>query len=711
MLQLLQHQKTGEIIVEEIPAPKCFPNGILVELSHSLISAGTEKTSVDNAKASLLERARRQPDQVKLVLDFIKKEGIFATLERVRAKLDSYKTLGYSAAGVVIESDCDEFKVGDKVAVAGTGYANHSEICAIPKNLAVKLADNVSMEQAAYTTVASIALQGVRQAKTQIGENVAVIGLGLIGQITVQLLKINGANVIGFDIDESTFELARNLGCLNVYKSSKEFVKEAISNINSGGFDSVIITASANSNQPIELAIDLLRKRGKIIIVGAVPMNIPRDNFYRKELELLIATSYGPGRYDPMYEELGYDYPLPFVRWTENRNMQTIVDLLSQKKLNFDILTTHRFDIQEANKAYKLISGEVKEKYIGILLDYPKRERKNNSNVIINNKPISEQKVKIGFIGTGAFAQNYLLPALQKCDVEFVGIANSSSLTSMNVAKRFNFREAFSDGIQLIQKKDVDFVFCASKHNSHYYYVSEALKNQKPIYVEKPLAITQSELDQIAELYVQNNTPIMVGFNRRFSDSFLSIQKYFGVRKEPMNIIYRVNAGYIPKSSWIQQAEHGGRIIGEVCHFIDTLLFLTKAKPIEVFAYNVSSMQSDFSNNDNLSIVIKFSDGSVGTIIYTSAGDSSLPKEYCEIYCQGKVAIMDNFTKVYFYVGGKKRELKFDGEKGIKREIKTVIEAKKLGKEMPISFDEIYSTTKATFLILDSLKQGKPMSF
>ncbi|MGB9701403.1 MAG: bi-domain-containing oxidoreductase [Candidatus Kapaibacteriota bacterium] len=711
MLQLLQHQKTGEIIIEEIPAPRCFPNGILVELSHSLISAGTEKNSVDNAKASLLERARRQPDQVKLVIDFIKKEGLFATLERVKAKLDSYKTLGYSAAGVVIESDCDEFKIGDRVAVAGAGYANHSEICAIPKNLAVKLPENVTTEEAAYTTVASIALQGVRQAETQLGENVAVIGLGLIGQITVQLLKANGANVVGFDIDESTFDLAKKLGCQNVFKSSKEFVKEAIFSTNSSGFDSVIITASANSNQPIELAIDLLRKRGKIIVVGAVPMNIPRDNFYRKELELRIATSYGPGRYDPNYEELGYDYPLAFVRWTENRNMQAIIELLSQKKLNFSILTTHKFDIQEANNAYKLISGEVKEKYIGILLYYPQRENKNKSFVQINNKPVNDAKVKVGFIGTGSFAQNYLMPALQKCDVEFIALANSSSLTTMNVAKRFNFREAYSNGLEVIKNDTVDLIFCASQHSSHYYYVSESLKHNKAIYVEKPLAIKQNELDEIAELYSKNNTPIMVGFNRRFSDAFLSIEKFFETRREPMNIIYRVNAGFIPKSSWIQQPEQGGRIIGEVCHFIDTLIFLTKSKPAELYAYNISSSQTELSNNDNLSIIIKFADGSVGTIIYTSAGDSSLPKEYCEIFCQSKVAIMDNFTKVRFYQGGKVKEMNFDGEKGIKREVQTVIQAKKLGKQMPIPFEDIYITTKATFLILDSLKQGKPMNF
>ncbi|HAW08946.1 MAG TPA: oxidoreductase, partial [Bacteroidetes bacterium] len=321
MLQIFQHQKTGEIVIEELPTPKCFPGGILVETQCSLISAGTEKTSVASAKLSLLERVIHQPEQVKLVLDFIKKEGVYSTAQRVMRQLDSYKGFGYSAAGIVVESDCEEFSVGDRVAIAGAGYANHAEINSVPKNLAVKIPETVGLDVAAFTTVATIALQGIRQAAPEIGENVAVIGLGLIGQITVQLLRAGGQSVVGFDIDENTFELAKQNGCQAVFPSSKEYIKDAIYKTQNLGFDKVIITASTSSDEPIELAIELARKRGIIVVVGAVPMNIQRGKFYQKELELKISTSYGPGRYDPFYEEVGRDYPYAYVRWTEQRNM------------------------------------------------------------------------------------------------------------------------------------------------------------------------------------------------------------------------------------------------------------------------------------------------------------------------------------------------------------------------------------------------------
>ncbi len=709
MLQLLQHQKTGEIIIDDIPAPKCFPNGILVETNYSVISAGTEKTSVDNAKASLIERAKRQPDQVKIVLDFIKKEGIFSTWARVKSKLDSYKTLGYSASGRVIETDCSDFQVGDYVAIAGAGYANHGEICSVPKNLAVKISEQVSLQDAAYTTIAAIALQGVRQAKVKIGENIAVIGLGLIGQITVQLLKANGANVVGFDIDESTFQLANEFGCSYVFPSNKDFVKEAIFNTNSAGFDSVLVTASANSNQPVELAIELLRKRGKIIIVGAVPMIIPRDNFYRKELELKIATSYGPGRYDPFYEELGEDYPIGFVRWTENRNMQSILNLLAKNQLNFQKLTTHQFPLQEANKAYQLISGEVKEKYLGIVLSYSARDNKNIKSIELKKEGKPKSKINIGFIGTGTFAQNYLLPALQKCDVEFHSIANSTPLTSLNVGKRFNFKVATNNTQEIISNNEIDIVFCATRHNSHAYYVMEAIKHNKTIFIEKPLAISLDELEKIDELYKIHQTPFIVGFNRRFSEPFLKINDFINNRSEPLNMLYRINAGAIPKNHWVQQPENGGRIIGEVCHFIDTMTFLAKSLPVQVYAYNTSTSQKEFAANDNIGILLKFRDGSIGNIIYTSEGAQSLPKEYFEVHTSSKSAIMDNFTKVKLFQGGKLQENSFNGEKGIQNEVKQIIQSIKNRLPMPINYNEIFAVSKATILAIDSIKFGKPL--
>lgn len=709
MLQVLQHQKTGEVIVDELPPPQCFPNGILVETRYSLISAGTEKTSVDNAKSSILQRVKRQPEQVKLVMDFIKKEGLFSTLERVKAKLDSYKTLGYSASGIVLESDCPEFIPGDRVAIAGAGYANHSEICAIPKNLAVKVPVEADMADAAYTTVAAIALQGVRIANPHIGDNVAVIGLGLIGQITVQLLKANGCNVVGFDIDPSTFEIAKQFGCQAVFPSNRDYLKDAIAFTNTIGFDSVIITASTSSNQPIELSIDLLRKKGSIIVVGAVPMNAPRDIFYRKELDLKIATSYGPGRYDPIYEELGIDYPLGYVRWTENRNMQTIVDLLAKGSLDFKKLTTHKFNIKNAPDAYKLITGEVQEKYLGILLEYKERTEKFNKLIETYKIGKSLDNVNIGFIGAGAFAQNQLLPPLKSEKVNFVALSNSSSLSSHNVAHRFGFARQYSDGESVISDQDVNMVFCATRHDSHSKFVIEAFKNHKPVFVEKPLCINEEELYEILENYEEHNGKVMVGFNRRFSKPFRKLKEYFDQTKDPMNIIYRVNAGMLPKDHWVQLPENGGRIIGEVCHFIDTMNYLTESLPISVFAYSASTNKIDYSNFDNVTIVLKYMDGSVGTVVYSSMGDTAMPKEYCEIYCEGKSAVMDNFKTVKFYRGGKEYVHNYDGDKGIKTEIEEVVSALRAGEPFPISFTSIVATTKATFAAIESLKIGEPI--
>jgi len=709
MLQVLQHQKSGEVLVEELPPPQCFPNGILVETHYSLISAGTEKTSVDNAKSSLIERVRRQPDQAKLVIDFIKKEGLYSTIERIKAKLDSYKTLGYSAAGIVLESDCPEFSPGDRVAIAGAGYANHSEICAIPKNLAVKVPETVDLAQAAYTTVASIALQGIRIANPQIGDNVAVIGLGLIGQITVQLLKANGCNFVGFDIDESTFDLAKQFGCDAVFPSSKEYSKDAIAQTNTIGFDSVIITASTNSNQPIELAIDLLRKKGSIIVVGAVAMNLPREIFYRKELELKIATSYGPGRYDPLYEELGLDYPLGYVRWTENRNMQTIIELLAKGKLNFQKLTTHKFPIQNAPDAYKILSGEIKEKYLGILIEYPNRPDKLIKVVSKNTENLKLDNINIGFIGAGAFAQNHLLPSLKKIGVNFVAISNSTSLSTFNVSHRFGFERQYSLGEDVVADQDVNAIFCATRHDSHWKFVVEALKKRKPIFVEKPLCVNEEQLYEILEAYNEFNGKVFVGFNRRFSKPFRKLKEYFDQTKDPMNIIYRVNAGLLPKDHWVQLPENGGRIIGEVCHFIDTINYLTESLPTSVFAYSASTHKTEYSNFDNVSIVIKYLDGSIGTIVYSSMGDNAMPKEYCEIFCESKSAIMDNFKTVKFYRAGKEYSHSFDGDKGIKTEIEEVIKSLKNGEPFPIEFNSIVATTKTTFAAVESLKIGEPV--
>lgn len=704
MLQIVQYQKTGEMKVIELPAPVCPDNGILVRNKFSLISAGTEKTSVENAKGSLLSRAKKQPDQVKLVVDTIKREGIVETGKRVLSKLESYKALGYSSAGIVIESRCDEFAPGDKVACAGAGYANHAEIAAIPKNLAVLIPENVSLDTAAYTTVASIAMQGVRQAQVSLGENVAVIGLGLIGQITVQLLKASGCSVIGIDINEDLFDTARQSGCDSVCISSFDSIDQVLAFSGGPGCDSVIITAGTSSNEPINLAMKIARKKGKVVIVGAVGMDVSRSPFYQKEIDLRISCSYGPGRYDPDYEEKGIDYPVAYVRWTENRNMLAFLELARQKKMDMNILTTHKFMINDASEAYELISSD--KQYMGILIEYPERNE-SEKNVMATNKKGKQDSLKVSFIGAGTFAQNYLLPPLKKAGVEFVGVSTTNPINAKSVAERMNFSISSTDSSYLIKSEDSNVIFCATRHDTHAKYVKEALEADKHIFVEKPLAIDENELDEIKQIYGSSKAGLMVGFNRRFSDPFKDIKKFYRDRKAPMAMNYRINAGQIPKSHWVQADDQGGRIVGEVCHFIDCMVYLTDSLPQSVYAVSTSSSDRVNVNEDNVVLSIKFKDGSIGAIEYFANGDKSLPKEYFEAFCEGSSAVMNNFKTLELFKNGKAKKYSYDGDKGISNEVLTFINHIRKGDPMPISFEEIYAVSKTTFRALDSLIDNK----
>lgn len=707
MLQVVQYQKSGEVRTEDMPSPLCPDNGVLVEVYKSLISAGTEKTSVDNAQGSLLARAKKQPDQVKVVLEAVKSYGLKETVRRVGAKLNSFKLLGYSASGVVIESSCDEFKPGDRVAAAGAGIANHAEIIAVPKNLVVKIQDSVSFEDAAYTTVGAIAMQGFRQAEPSLGENVVVVGLGLLGLITVQFLKAAGCNVIGMDIDDNAMELGLKFGCDSVLKSSSENVQQVLARCNGEGADSTIITASTSSSAPLQMAMEMTRKKGKVVIVGAIGMDMKRHPFYKKEIDMRISSSYGPGRYDAFYENEGNDYPYAFVRWTENRNMQAFVELIAKNRIDVKSMTTHSFDVQEASAAYDMISSS-SEPYLGIIINYPEREGKKTTFVNTGNT-IIESEVKIGFIGAGQFAQNYLLPPLSKEGVSFVSVANNSSASSKTVATNFGFSKAGANPNELIKDKDINTVFIASWHNTHGEFVLEGIENKKHVYVEKPLALNHSELDRIIEASSKSDKQIMVGFNRRFSKSFTTIKSQLSGHKEPMIVKYRINAGYIPTDHWSQRAEGGGRIIGEACHFIDTMVYLTGSMPIRVYAESLSGNSEAKLNEDNVAATIKFQNGSVGVLEYFSNGDGSLGKEYCEVFCENSVYVMDNFGSVNIHKGKSAKSIKMDGEKGIKNEMKLFVNSIKTGVPL-IPKEEIFAVTKCTFAILESLKSSKPIT-
>ncbi len=710
MKQVIQNFKTGELYVDEVPKPVLSEGMVLVETKFSLISAGTERSTVKVAQSNLLNKARQRPDLVAQVIQNIKKEGLAATFNKVKTKLDSLKALGYSTSGVVLSSLDTKgiFKTGDRVACAGADYASHAEITAIPQNLVAKIPENVSFEDAAFTTLGSIALQGVRQAEPKLGERVAVIGLGLIGQITCQLLQANGCSVFGIDLDANFVRIAGEHSADAALNRSDSNLLSACENFTDGkGFDAVIITAATLSNDPIELAGSIARKKGKIIVVGGVKTDIPREpHYYRKELDIRMSCSYGPGRYDVEYEEKGLDYPFAYVRWTEQRNMEAFLYLLSKKSINLQPLTTHVFDISDADKAYDIILGKVQQPYIGILLKYTENEEKHKSFIKLSNKPLAG--INVGFIGAGSFAQSYLIPNVKSSGSSLDFVVTSKGITAKNVATKFNFNSCSSDANDVIENDRINTVFIATPHNSHADLTIRALKAKKNVYVEKPLAMNIDELNEVIETKKKSSQILMVGFNRRFAPICEQIKKEFMSADEPMVINMRINAGFIPKEHWIQQKDTGGgRIIGEMCHFIDLMQYFTNAEPEKVYAECINSTNEKLTPADNIAIVVKFSDGSVGNLTYLANGEKGLPKEQIEVFCGGKTAIINDFRDGIIYRSGKVVKLKSNG-KGHKEEVERFIDALKNGQDSPIAFRSICLTTLTTFKILDSLFTGNP---
>jgi predicted dehydrogenase/threonine dehydrogenase-like Zn-dependent dehydrogenase len=708
--QLIQNFKTGKLYVDEVPLPSISEGMILVENKFSLISSGTEKGTVKVGQASILGKAKQRPDLVAQVLQNIKKEGLSATLNKVKTKLDSLKALGYSTAGTVLASlDTNgTFQKGDRVACAGQDYASHAEIVSIPQNLAAKIPDNVSFEESAFTTLGAIALQGVRQANPLLGEKVCVIGLGLLGQITGQLLKANGCDVLGIDLSERLISLANEISVTKALHRNDPNLLSVCENFTNGhGFDSIIITAAAPSNDPIILSTELSRKKGKIIVVGSVKMDVPRDpHFYRKELELKISCSYGPGRYDVNYEESGIDYPFAYVRWTEQRNMEAFLNMISKGLVNVKPLISHTFSIEQAEDAYEIVLGKNPQPHIGILLRYDENERKNIALTQIKNQPL--KKLNAGFIGAGSFAQSYLIPNVKNFGASLDTVVTSRGITSKNVAEKFGFNACSTDLKDVIGKEEINTVFIATPHSSHADLVIKSLEAGKNVFVEKPLAITEEELNNIIEAKALNNCLLMVGFNRRFAPVCVEIKKEFGNAEEPFVINIRVNAGFIPKDHWTQIPNVGaGRIIGEMCHFIDLMQFFTNSEPVRVYADCIQVNNEKIKTDDNISIVIKFKNGSIGNLIYVANGDKSLPKEYIEIFCAGKTAVINNFQNGLFYSNNKSKKLKSNG-KGHQQEVQGFLSALNDGKESPISFRSMCLTTLAAFKIIDSLKTGLP---
>lgn len=713
MKQLIQNFKTGELYVDEVPVPSLSTGYVLIENKFSLISSGTERGTVKVAQASLLGKAMKRPDLVAQVIQNIRKEGISATLKKVQTKLDSLKALGYSSAGVVLASmdKNSRFQAGDRVACAGQDYASHAEVVSVPQNLVARIPDNVSFEESAFTTLGAIALQGVRQAEPRLGENVCVIGLGLLGQLTCQLLRANGCHVLGIDLSDRLVALAREHSAdAAVNRNQPDLEKICASVTNGLGFDSIIITAAAPTNDPIELAAVIARKKGKVIIVGAVKMDVPRDpHFYRKELDLRMSCSYGPGRYDSSYEEDGMDYPFAYVRWTEQRNMDAFLALVGKGLINLKPLITQQFEIDEAEKAFDIVLGKTQEPHIGILLRYPENEKKSQTRIqVANSTAIKSAAVTAGFIGAGSFAQSYLIPNAKANGAALHTVTNARGITSKNVAQKFGFGFSSSSLDDVINSTEINTVFIATPHNSHASLVSAVLRAGKHVFVEKPLSIDYAGLEEVMEARKTSKGVLMVGFNRRFSTATQEIRKRVASLNEPVVMNFRVNAGIIPKEHWIQKPEvGGGRIIGEMCHFFDLMEYLSGSQPTKVSAESIKTENNNFVNQDNVVISLKFANGSVGTLTYVSNGDTSLPKEKLEVFCGGVAGVIHDFRNVVIHANGKETKTDCNG-KGHREEVGAFINAIKNSGEDPIPFSSIFRTTLVCFKAIESLNTGLP---
>lgn len=707
MQQLTQNLKSGKMELTEVPFPAIEKGKIIVRNHYSLISSGTESYKVETARKSLIGKAKEKPEQVKQVLDTLKKEGFVNTYNKVMNKLDALSALGYSSAGEVIDvgGNITKFKIGDRVACGGQDIANHAEVISVPENLAVKIPDNVSFEDAAYTTIASIAMQGVRQADLRLGENSVVIGLGLVGQLTVQLLKAAGIKITGIDVNQEMVEMAFKSGCDLSFNRSDDQIEQFILNFTNGfGVDAVIITAGTSSLDPIELAGKLCRQKGKVIVVGAVPTGFSRENYYKKELELRMSCSYGPGRYNSNYEEKGLDYPIGYVRWTENRNMQAFLDLVSQRKVSPELLTTHIFNFDEALNAYDLIL-EKKGTFAGILLKY-NTQTELKREVILDYKKYKPDEVNISFIGAGSSAQNSLLQHLKNANL--ISVATSSSHTSKSVAQKFGFAVSNNNSDDIIQSSKNNTIFIATRHNLHAEYVLNGIRNNKNIFVEKPLCLTEEELEEITNEYKKHNVHLMVGFNRRFSPLVQKIKKLIK-EDQPIAINYRINAGFIPANNWVQDKDiGGGRIIGEVCHFVDLAMYIAGALPESLSAF---SMDGPYGNLDSLTINLRFKNGSIAAISYFANGSKELKKEYLEIFANGVSIILDDFKELRIYGKNKSSERLINQDKGHKRESNEFVCAIKEGRPTPISFEEIYYSTKMSFDIIKSIQNKATISY
>ncbi|MBS1495156.1 MAG: bi-domain-containing oxidoreductase [Bacteroidetes bacterium] len=706
MKQIIQSFQTGNTELIDVPAPKVSAGSLLIKTTHSLVSLGTERMLVEFGKANLVSKARQQPDKVKQVMDKIKTDGLMPTLENVFKRLEQPLPLGYCNVGVVIAvgEGVSGFAVGDRVASNG----KHAEYVNIPKNLCAKIPENVTQEEACFTVIGAIGLQGMRLCAPTFGETIVIIGLGLIGLLTAQMLLANGCKVIGIDLDEQKCEMARKWGVITVNTSKGDDpVKAVLENTDNYGADGVIITASAKSNDIISQAAQMSRKRGRIVLVGVIGLNLSRAEFFEKELTFQVSASYGPGRYDENYEQKGIDYPLPFVRWTEQRNFTAILNAISQGKLHVNDLVTEVIELDDYLKIY----GEIgSSKSIASILKYPVKDNVNeNPNTIkIGDAEFKGKKGVVGIIGAGNFTKMTMLPAMKESKANFKYIASQNGVNGTILAKKFNFSHSTTDYNEIINDPEVDTVMITTRHNTHAKFTVDALNAGKHVFVEKPLALDEKQLDEVLEAYSkqQTKTSLTVGFNRRFSPHIQAIKKALGGNPGPININATMNAGFIPDKVWVHDmAVGGGRIIGEACHYLDLCTYIAQSEIVSVCMNSMGEISKE--NTDNASILVKFKNGTNAVINYFANGSKEYSKERIEVFSHEKTYIMDNFRTTTAYGDKKFKNLKTAINKGHKIQFDQFIQRIQEGGKPLIPFNEIVNVTKASFAAIQSLKENR----
>ena len=712
MKQILQHMNDGKTIVEEVPVPVARSRTALVKTSTSLVSAGTERMLVDFAEKNLIGKATSRPDLVRQVIAKAQREGLLPTLEAAFNKLEQPMPLGYSSAGTIIEvgAEMGEFKPGDRVACAGGGFAVHAEYALVPYNLLAPLPDNVDFASAAFTTLGAIAMHGFRLSSPQLGESVCVIGLGLLGLLAAQIARAAGCSVFGIDLSPDRVRLAQSLGFSAALNEASLDMVPGVTN--GRGFDHVLICADTHSNDTVALAGQVSRDRGSVVAVGAVGMDLPRKIYYDKELDFKVSRSYGPGRYDPRYEEAGNDYPIGYVRWTEGRNLQAFVDLLANGQVDVHPLITHRFPIEDAPKAYDLITGRLKEPFLGVLLTYPESiEEKGIVHKVETPSYVSapQPTIKLGVLGAGNYAQAIFLPVIRKTGgAELKGIVTASGLSAQQTASRFGFGFAATTEEEVLENPDINSVVILTRHQHHARQVLTALRNKKSVYCEKPLALTPDELAEIESTLDQPETPLLtVGYNRRFAPMATRMSEFLKVRSEPLFIQYRVNAGYLPPTHWIHDPlQGGGRIIGEGCHFIDFLTFLVGDSPVSVHATGLPDKEK--YNRDNVLLTLYFADGSIGTVTYLANGNKNFAKERVEAFTSGRIAVLNDFRTLELVTEERKNitRSRLRQDKGHTHAWQGFLTALKQGGPPPIPYDQLMSTSRASFAALESLRSG-----